>query len=175
MKDHSNITKMHFWMTRRAKYQVFGHFQEFGLLDWLGIAYCDSAECFTTCDKCTRSCWIIQNSWKSIFEWYKEPKKPLDWLHIAYFDVDKQCTWFGHGIKFCDINYPKVNKLKLIRSQKVMTGTEVEHAAWQRYSSQRQLRLDLLLLVRWFVGPSVIFLENRAQDFSDFLHECSLL
>ena len=39
-----------------------------------------------------------------------------------------------HGLvmvsfNFCDINYPKVNKLKLIRSQKVMTGTEVEHAA----------------------------------------------
>ena len=44
-----------------------------------------------------------------------------------------------------------------------------------RYSSQRQLRSGLVLSVRWFVGPSAVFPENRAQDFSDFLHECSLL
>ena len=29
-------------MIRKAKSEVFGHFQEFGLLDRLDIAYCDS-------------------------------------------------------------------------------------------------------------------------------------
>ena len=47
--------------------------------------------------------------------------------------------------------------------------------------SERTLQFSTSVEVRvgivrgWFVGVSVIFLENRAQDFSDFLHECSLL
>ena len=48
---------------------------------------------------------------------------------------------------------------------------DVEPAGSQRYSSQRQLRLGLVLLVR----SLPIFLENRPKDFSNFLHECSLL
>ena len=48
MLDHSKITKMHFWMIQRATKEVFGHFLEFGLLDWLDIAYCDSTKCFPT-------------------------------------------------------------------------------------------------------------------------------
>ena len=32
MKDHSNVTKMYFWMIQRAKKEFFGHFLEFGLL-----------------------------------------------------------------------------------------------------------------------------------------------
>ena len=33
-------------MQKRAKNEVFGHFLEFGLLDRLDIAYCDSTKCF---------------------------------------------------------------------------------------------------------------------------------
>ena len=33
-------------MIQRAKIEVFGHFLEFGLLDRLDIAYCDSAKRF---------------------------------------------------------------------------------------------------------------------------------
>ena len=39
-----------------------------------------------------------------------------------------------------------------------------------RYSSQRQLRLGLELLVGWLVGPSVrlsLFLDNRSKDFHE--------
>ena len=42
LRDHSEAAKMHFWMVQRAKKEGFGHFLEFGLLDRLDIAYCDS-------------------------------------------------------------------------------------------------------------------------------------
>ena len=41
MLDHSKIRKTPFWMIQIAKNQVFGHFLEFGALDWLDIAYFD--------------------------------------------------------------------------------------------------------------------------------------
>ena len=75
MKDHSKITKMHFWMIQRAKKEVFGHFLEFGLLDWLDIAYGDSNKCFPTFGNFIMSWRIIQRSQKCIFEWSKEPQK----------------------------------------------------------------------------------------------------
>ena len=34
-------------MIQRAKKEVFGRFLEFGLLDRLDIAYCDSTKCFS--------------------------------------------------------------------------------------------------------------------------------
>ena len=74
MKDHSNITNIHFWMIQKAKNEVFGHFLEFGLLDRLDIAYCDSTKCLPTFGNVTRSSWIIQKSEKCIFEWSKVPK-----------------------------------------------------------------------------------------------------
>ena len=98
MLDHSKIRKMHFWMIQRAKKEVFGHFLEFGLLDRLDIAYCDSTKCFPTFGNVTRSCRIIQKSKKCSFEWSKEPKEVfdhflelglLDRLDIAYCDSTK--------------------------------------------------------------------------------------
>ena len=44
-----------------------------------------------------------------------------------------------------------------------------------RYSAQRQLRSGFLFAGSWLVSYSPVFMENRAQDFSDFLHEGSLL
>ena len=73
--DHSKIRKMHFWMIQRAKKEVFGHFLEFGLLDRLDIAYCDSTKCFPTFCNIVSSWGIIQRSQKCIFEWSKEPKR----------------------------------------------------------------------------------------------------
>ena len=35
-------------MIQKAKNEVFGHSLEFGLLDRLDIAYCDSTKCFLT-------------------------------------------------------------------------------------------------------------------------------
>ena len=75
MKDHSKIAKMHFWMIQSAEKEVFGRFQEFGLLDWLDNAYCDRTNCFTVFGNVTRSLRTIQISQKSIFEWSKVPKK----------------------------------------------------------------------------------------------------
>ena len=75
MKDHSKISKMHFWMIQKPKKEVFGHFLEFGLLDRLDIAYCERIKCFPTFGNVTRSWRIIQRSQISIFEWSKRPKK----------------------------------------------------------------------------------------------------
>ena len=77
MKDHSKMTKIHFWMVQRAQKEVFGHFLEFGLLDRLDVAYCDSTKCLPTFDNVTRSCKIIQRSQKCIFEWSKRPKMSI--------------------------------------------------------------------------------------------------
>ena len=68
MLDHSEITKMPFWMIQNAKNGVFDHFLEFGLLDRLDIAYYESTICFTTLVSVTRSRMIIQKSQKCIFE-----------------------------------------------------------------------------------------------------------
>ena len=83
MKDHSKITKMHFWMIQKVKKEVFGHFLEFGLLDRLDIAYCDSTKCFTTFGNITRSWRIIQRSQKCIFGWSKRPKKRFSAIFLS--------------------------------------------------------------------------------------------
>ena len=62
MLDHWKTRKMPFWMIQIAKKEVFGHFLEFGLLDRLDIAYCDSTKCFPTFGNVTRSWRIIQRS-----------------------------------------------------------------------------------------------------------------
>ena len=148
MLDHSKITKTHFWMIQRAKIEVFGHFLEFGLLDRLDIAYGDIIKCFSTFGNLTRLRRIIQKSQKSIFQWSKEP--------INVFLVNRFHFFKGFNV---------VNSL----------DADVEPAGPLRYSSQRQLRSGLVLLVGWSFGWSAVFPENRAQDFSDILHECSLL
>ena len=60
--------KYPFWMIQKPKNDVFGNFLEFGLLDWLDIAYCDSTKYLPTFGNVTRSSWIIQKSEKCIFE-----------------------------------------------------------------------------------------------------------
>ena len=45
-KDHSKITKIHFWMIQRAKRDVFGHFLESGHFYLLDIEYFDRTKCF---------------------------------------------------------------------------------------------------------------------------------
>ena len=90
MKDHSKITKAHFWVIQRAKKKVFGHFLEFGLLDRLNIAYSYSTLCFPSFGHLTRSWRIIQRSLKCIFEWSKEPKNRVSaifWSLICWIDL----------------------------------------------------------------------------------------
>ena len=74
MKDHSKVSKMHFWMIHKAKKEVIGHFLNLGLLDWLDIAYHDRTKCVLSFDNTTRSWRIIRKSLKCIFEWFEVPK-----------------------------------------------------------------------------------------------------
>ena len=74
MKDHSKVSRKHFWMIQSAKNEVFDHFLEFGLLVRLDIAYFDGTKCFLTFGNDTRWWRIIQKSQKCIFEWSKEQK-----------------------------------------------------------------------------------------------------
>ena len=83
LKNHSKITKMHFWMIQRAKKEVFGHFLEFGMLDRVDIAYCDSTKCFPTFGNVTRSWKIIQRSQKCIFGWSKRPKNRFSAIFLS--------------------------------------------------------------------------------------------
>ena len=39
MRDHSKVSKKHFWMIQSAQNEVFGHYLEFGLSDQVDIAY----------------------------------------------------------------------------------------------------------------------------------------
>ena len=90
VKDHSKITKIHFWMIQNAKKEVFGHFQEFGLLDRLDIAYCDRTQCFPAFGNINRSWRTIQKSHKSIFEWSKVQKKrflAIFWSLVCWIDL----------------------------------------------------------------------------------------
>ena len=75
MLDHSKVTETHFWMIQSAKKEVFGHYPEFGVLDQLDIAYCDSTKCFLIIGNVTRSWRIIQKTLKYIFEWSRAPKR----------------------------------------------------------------------------------------------------
>ena len=105
MKDHSNVTNMHFWMIQRDKREGFGHFLDLGQFNRLGIAYYDRTKCFPTFGNSTRSWRIIQKSQKCLFEWSKVPKKDifgrfmdlglLDLLDIAYYDGSKCFSTFG--------------------------------------------------------------------------------
>ena len=122
MLDHSKIRKMHFWMIQSAKKEFFGHFLEFGQLDRLDIADCDSTKRFPTFGNVTKSWRIIQKSQKSIFQWSKEP--------INVFLVNRFHFFKGFNV---------VNSL----------DADVEPAGPLRYSSQRQLRSGLVLLGSW--------------------------
>ena len=72
-------------MIQSAKNEVL----DFGLLDWLDIAYDDGILCFPPFGNTTRSWRIIQKSQKSIFEWSEVPNLELglsDWLDILYYE-----------------------------------------------------------------------------------------
>ena len=110
LKYHSNVTKKHFWMIQRAKNEVFDNILEFGLLDWLDIAYYDRTKCVPTFGNTTRSWRIIQKSPGCIFEWSKVPKMRffghflecglLVRLDIAYFDGTKCFLTFGNDTRW---------------------------------------------------------------------------
>ena len=129
MKHHSKITTMHFWMIQWTKKEVFGRFLEFGLLDWLDIAYGDSNKCFPTFGNFIMSWRIIQRSQKCIFEWSKEPKKRflaiflslVCWIDLILHIVtvlnvfQYLATFSGHGGSFKNhkntfLNDPKTQK-----------------------------------------------------------------
>ena len=55
MKDHSKISNMYLWIIQSARKRCFGHILEFGLLDQLDIAYCDSTKSKSSFGKVTKS------------------------------------------------------------------------------------------------------------------------
>ena len=79
-----------FEWSKEPKKVVFGHFLEFGLLDRVDIAYCDSTKCFPTFGNITRSWRIIQKAQYCIFERSKEPKKrflAIFWSLVCWIDL----------------------------------------------------------------------------------------
>ena len=107
MKDHSNVTNMHFWMIQRDKREGFGHFLDLGQFNRLGIAYYDRTKCFPTFGNSTRSWRIIQKSLKSILNDSTCQKEDvldfwlLDRLHIEYFVRTKCFPRFGNVTRSC--------------------------------------------------------------------------
>ena len=58
LQDHEGSFKCHknaFLNDPKSQKDVLGHFLEFGLLDRLDIAYCDSTKCFPILGNVTRS------------------------------------------------------------------------------------------------------------------------
>ena len=70
-------------MIQRAKKEVLGHFLEFGLLDQLDIAYCDSTKCFLTFGNVTRSLRIIKDYKNAFLNDPKSQKRGFAYLHIC--------------------------------------------------------------------------------------------
>ena len=133
MKEHSKVPKKHSWMIQNAKKEVFGHFLDLGLLDWLDIAYYDRTKCGSTVGNTTRSWRIIQKRHKSIFEWSEVPKMRLlaiilslvCWidliLHmmIEFYVFHHSATLPGHegsfkSLKKAFLNDPKCQILSLV-------------------------------------------------------------
>ena len=105
VKDHSKITKVHFWMIQRAKNEVFDHFLEFGHLDRLDIAYFDCSKCFLTFGKWYQFVkdyskvtkmhfWLIQGAKNEVFGHFLD-FGPSNGLDIANFDRTKCSSMFG--------------------------------------------------------------------------------
>ena len=133
MKDHSNVTKMHFWMIQRAKKEVFGHFLEFGLLDWLDIAYCDSTKCFPPVANVTRSWKIIQKPQKCNFDpmsrkrslWPFPGLWSLRGFHFTEYLTDNLVTSLARDLGSRVVFVTRVVPLLLLSSSKLFSDVEV--------------------------------------------------
>ena len=75
-------------MIQSAEKEDFGQYLEFGLLDQLDNAYCDSNQCFLTSGTVTSTWRIIQTLQKCIFERFKEPKTKFLAI-LSTLDVSK--------------------------------------------------------------------------------------
>ena len=113
MKDCSKVSKKHFWMIQSVKNEVFGHYLEFGQLDWLDVEYDDRTICISPFSNTTRWWRIIQQSQKSIFEWSKVPKMRflaiilslVSWIDLILHIVKvlNAPAHFGNGSRPCRI------------------------------------------------------------------------
>ena len=122
MKDHSNVTKMHFWMIQRAKKEVFGHFRDFGLLDRLGIAYCDGIKCFSGFGNLTRSWTIIQKSQKCF--WMIQGAKKEVFGHFLVFGL--------FDIAYCDITKCLPTSGNINRSWRIVQRSQKFIFEWSK-------------------------------------------
>ena len=111
-------------MQKIAKNEVFGYFQEFGLLDRLDIAYCDSTKCFPSFGNVTRSLRTIQKSLKFIFEWSKEQKIEV-FAHFLEFGLLDRLDIAWISLKM-HIPINRMDTLVLIADE--VLGTIIVHA-----------------------------------------------
>ena len=118
-----NSQNMPFWMIQIAKNEGFGHFLEFGLLDRLDIAYCDSTKCLPTFGNVTRSSWIIQKSKKCIYEWPKEPKMRFLAFFWCSVCLPSSQVQEDHWI----IKFHSFNRFYRFNKFNSLTVTDVEH------------------------------------------------
>ena len=163
MKYHSKVPRKHFWMMLSAKNEAFGHYLEFGLLDWLDIAYDDRIMCFPPFGNTTRSWMIVQNPQKCVFKWYVQ-----NWF-LALIDLKLFKTCLTWGITFqifkLSIFFRDFSSFQKFWSLTFWSGASRFTTLQFSTSVERQL----VLLVSWVV----IFLKNGSKDFFDFLHEVS--
>ena len=89
-RNHSIITKIHFWMIQRAKERFMAIFMS--LVCWIDLILhiVIVLNVFHLSGKVTRSWRIIQKSQKCIFEWSKEQKKrflAIFWTWVCWIDL----------------------------------------------------------------------------------------
>ena len=142
VRDHSKIRKMHFWMIRRAKIEVFGHFLVFGLLDRLDIAYFDGTKCFLTFGNSTRSWRIIQKSQKCTFEWSKERKNRFWAIFCSFvcwiYLILPKLVWIKKEVW----EFLKVKEVKDVRNCWFSRGRRFNWLKWSPFDRTLQLILN---------------------------------
>ena len=154
-------------MQKIAKNDVFGCYIDFGLLDWSHTAYSDKETWYSSSNSNQE---VGKGHWLCIIKVWKVKK--LRTQNFWKFNKSRTQNVFK-------VKKPRTRKVWKSRSREVeksRSQTDVEPMANRPcYSSHRQLRSGFLFAVSPSVGLSAVFPENRAQDFSDILHECSLL
>ena len=97
----------------------------------------------------------LLDKWNSMWSWFTW-FSILDWKCLTFESVSQSIS-HTDLLQFLQIQISLTSSISL----------EVESSPIGRYSSQRQLRLDLELLVRWSVRPSVyhFFLRTALRIF----------
>ena len=178
MKDHSKITKIYFWMIQRAK-------RRFLAISWILVCWINLIlhilivlnvfQPFTIALIYKKGVSWLGNRSLMIMIGIVIPTRAKNdsfgqWSYCAW------CTgwtcWQGEREwRYCWYRWDRMTCCRCwhgVRCWRWATGPE----ARLQFSTSVEVRLRI---VSSLVSYSPVFPENRAQDFSDFLHECSLL